>query len=48
MFVTEETSQFEMFWLNDVAPLNIANMVVTEETSQVDKSPLKDDASMNI
>ena len=40
MFVTEETSQSPIGWLNALAPSNMAYMVVTDDTSHAEMSSL--------
>ena len=48
MSLAPETSQEEMSWLKEEAPLNMLVMATAEETSQEEMSWLKEVASRNM
>ena len=48
IFVTEETSQLPIGWLNAKALKNIPDKVVAEEASQLSIGWLNDDAPLNM
>ena len=47
MFVTEDTSQSPIGWLNAAASRNMSLMSVTEDTSHPEMSPLNPLAPLN-